>query len=148
MYLDKKVIEEIFKHALETYPEECCGILTGNKDEQTVHFCQNIQNRLHMENPGRYPRDAQTAYAIDRKEAEGIYSKAKDCGEEVIAFYHSHADHDAYFSDMDKEVQTVFGEPEFPDTAHVVISVKGKEIKGLKFFRWDKDEKDFIAFKE
>ena len=35
MHINKKVIEEIFKHALKTYPDECCGIVTGDKHNQS-----------------------------------------------------------------------------------------------------------------
>lgn len=145
MYISKKVIEEIFQHAINTYPEECCGIATGKRDKQTVYLCQNIQNRLHAEDPERYPRDARTAYAIDRNELERIISLAKNRGEEIIAFYHSHTEHDAYFSEIDKEVQTVFGEPEFPDAVHIVVSVRKRRVCDMKCFKWDKDKKDFTS---
>jgi len=49
-----------------------------------------MQNILHEEDPEKHPRDARTAYFIDRKEAEKVFSDAKKKGEEVIAFYHSH----------------------------------------------------------
>ncbi len=145
MSLTKKTIEEISRHALGTYPEECCGIVTGNKHNQIVHFCQNIQSRLHAEDPEKYPRDARTAYVIDRNEAEKIFSFAKEQGKEVIAFYHSHADHEAYFSKMDREAQTVFGEPEFPEAIQLVISVRDRKIKDIKCFRWDREKKDFLS---
>ncbi|MEE8328939.1 MAG: Mov34/MPN/PAD-1 family protein [Thermodesulfovibrionia bacterium] len=144
MKLNKSTIEEISRHALETYPGECCGIVTGDSDRQSVHLCRNIQDRLHAEDSGKYPRDARTAYAIERSEAGKIFAEAKEQDKSVIAFYHSHVEHDAYFSDMDKEVQSVFGEPEFPEALQVVISVKVRKINDIKYFRWDKDKKDFI----
>ena len=137
MKLNKDVIEKIYRHAIETYPNECCGIVTGDKDNQTVHLCENIQNRLHAEDPARHPRDARTAYVIDRKEFEGIVSSAKEQGKEVIAFYHSHPEHESYFSEDDAAAQTVFGEPEFPGALQVVISVKNKKIHDMKCFKWD-----------
>jgi len=137
MKLNKDVIEKIYRHAIEAYPDECCGIVTGDSDNQTVHLCKNIQNRLHAEDPVRHPRDARTAYVIDRKEFERIVSSAKEQGKEVIAFYHSHPEHESYFSEDDAAAQTVFGEPEFPGALHVVISVKSKEIHDMKYFKWD-----------
>ncbi len=137
MKLNKDVIEKIYRHAIEAYPDECCGIVTGDSDNQTVHLCKNIQNRLHAEDPVRHPRDARTAYVIDRKEFERIVSSAKEQGKEVIAFYHSHPEHESYFSEDDAAAQTVFGEPEFPGALHVVISVKSKEIHDIKCFKWD-----------
>lgn len=124
MKLRKNVIEKMYRHALETYPEECCGIVTGGEQNQTVHFCRNIQNRLHAEDPAAHPRDARTAYAIDRKEMDKIIALAEKNRGNIIAFYHSHTDHDAYFSETDNEAQTVFEEPEFPDALQLIISVK------------------------
>ncbi|MBI5663586.1 MAG: Mov34/MPN/PAD-1 family protein, partial [Nitrospirae bacterium] len=118
MKLDRHIIEQIYKHAMEEYPFECCGIITGSSDKQTVHLCRNIQNSLHEDDPSRYPRDARIAYMIDRGEFDRTVSDAKEKGEEVIAFYHSHPEHEAYFSEEDHAAQTVFGEPEFPEALH------------------------------
>ncbi len=145
MYINKKNLDKIYQHALETYPDECCGIVTGNDKYQTIHRCENIQNQLHEEDPVRYPRDARTAYVIDRSEAEKIFIEAKRRGEDVLAFYHSHTDHDAYFSVEDVAAQTVFGEPEFPETIHIVISVRTRKIHDVKYFKGEGDKKDFIA---
>ncbi|MBI5057951.1 MAG: M67 family metallopeptidase [Nitrospirae bacterium] len=145
MKLNKDIIEAMFQHALKTYPEECCGIITGDGHNQTAHMCENIQNRLHSQDPRGHPRDARTAYVIDRKELEGIISRAKGHGEGVIAFYHSHPENDAYFSEEDFTAQTVFGEPEFPDALHIVISVRSGKIHDLKCFKWDRSKQGFLT---
>jgi len=139
------VIGEIYKHAIDEYPHECCGIVTGDADHQTVHRCRNVQNELHLQDPDRYPRDARTAYTIDRREAERIYATAREKGEAILAFYHSHIDCDAYFSETDVAAQTVFGEPEFPDAIHIVVSVVKGEVRGVRCYKWDKDRRDFIT---
>lgn len=144
MKIKKEVLEEIYRHAIEDYPYECCGIVTGNINTQTAHRCQNIQNELHTHDPERYPRDARTAYTIDRAEAERIYAKAKEKTEDILAFYHSHIDCEAFFSETDISAQTVFGEPEFPDAIHIVVSVVNRGINGIKCFKWDKDKGEFI----
>jgi proteasome lid subunit RPN8/RPN11 len=143
MKFKKDVIEKIYAHAIEEYPDECCGIITGNEERQTVHVCENIQNRMHAEDPARFPRDARTAYFIDRGEFDGIISSTSKKGEKVIALYHSHAEHDAYFSEEDVAAQTVFGEPEFPEALHVVISVMDRKIHDLKCFKWERDKQVF-----
>ncbi len=145
MKFNKNVIEKIYQHALQTYPYECCGIVTGEKNNQTVHLCENIQNQLHAKDPERYPRDARTAYVIDRSEAEKIISSAKEQGEEIIAFYHSHTDHEAYFSEEDFAAQTVFGEPEFPYALHVVVSIMNRKVHDMKCFKWNKDIQNFTV---
>jgi len=131
------VFRIIYRHAVREYPDECCGIVTGKGEVNTVHPCRNVQNALHAEDSQRYPRDARTAYTIDRAEADAIFAAARRDAERIVAFYHSHPDHDAYFSDEDKAVQSVFGEPEFPDALHVIVSVRMGAINGVKCFRWD-----------
>ncbi len=143
--IHKEAIDLMINHAIDTYPEECCGIVTGNEQNHTVHKCKNIQNRLHEEDPIVHPRDARTAYAIDRKEAEVIFLLTRDKGENVIGFYHSHTDHEAYFSLEDVEAQIVFGEPEFPEALHIVISIRDKRFHNIAIFKWDRTKKDFIA---
>lgn len=145
MKLHKDVIDKIYEHALKEYPDECCGIITGNYDKQTVHICENIQNMMHAEDPARFPRDARTAYVIDRSEFDRIILSSIRKDEEVIAFYHSHAEHEAYFSEEDVAAQTVFGEPEFPDALHVVVSVMDRKIHDLKCFKWERENQVFHA---
>jgi proteasome lid subunit RPN8/RPN11 len=143
MKLDRHIIEQIYKHALDEYPFECCGIITGSSNSQAVHLCRNIQNTLHAEDPARYPRDARIAYMIDRNEFNRIVSDANEQGGNVLAFYHSHPEHEAYFSEEDHAAQTVFGEPEFPEAIHVVVSVIHRTIRDMKCYKWDAGVKAF-----
>jgi proteasome lid subunit RPN8/RPN11 len=145
MRINNDILDEIFQHAIDKYPEECCGMVSGKGDIQRVHFCANIQNKLHQEYPELNPRDAKTAYQIDRIEAERIFASLKKNQEDIIAFFHSHIEHDAYFSDIDVAAQTVFGEPEFPNALQIVISVKKRKISDMKCFKWDKASGDFIT---
>jgi proteasome lid subunit RPN8/RPN11 len=142
--LTSETIEAISKQAAAEYPAECCGIVTGAAGVQRVHRCRNRQDELHARDPVQHPRTSREAYDIDRSEMERIFADAAVRGETVLAFYHSHIDCDAYFSDMDKEVQTVFGEPEFPNAAHVVVSVWKRTIREIKGYRWDGAKKDFV----
>jgi proteasome lid subunit RPN8/RPN11 len=145
MKLGRAVLDEIYKHAQGEYPYECCGLVTGEGSSQSVHMCRNIQNRLHAEDPERYPRDGRTAFTIDRVEADRICSEAERRGQRVMAFYHSHIDCDAFFSDTDREAQTVFGEPEFPDALHLVVSVTDGIIRGLQCYKWERDKRQFVT---
>jgi proteasome lid subunit RPN8/RPN11 len=144
MRLTQEAIDAIFKQAIAEYPSECCGIVTGADIVLRVHALKNIQERLHAEDPGTHPRTSREAYAVDRNEVERIIGEAADTGESILAFYHSHIDCGAYFSAMDKEVQTVFGEPEFPDAVHVVVSVQQGAIHEIKGYLWDGRKKDFV----
>jgi len=145
MKLNKDVLDQIYAHAIKEYPDECCGIITGNDNGQIVHMCENIQNKMHAEDPTGFPRDARTAYFIDRSTFDNIISSSLKKGEVVLALYHSHAEHEAYFSEEDVAAQTVFGEPEFPDALHVVISVMDRKIHNLKCFKWERENQVFFA---
>lgn len=144
MLLTREAIDTISQQAIVEYPSECCGIVTGADAVLRVHALVNIQERLHHEDPSTYPRTSREAYAVDRNEVERIIGEAAGRGESILAFYHSHIDCGAYFSSMDKEVQTVFGEPEFPDAVHVVVSVQQGAIHEIKGYLWDGRKTDFV----
>src|SRR5208337_4255187 len=107
MRLTEEAVDVISRHAVAEYPAECCGIVTGTTELQSVYRCKNKQDELHAKDPESQPRTSREAYAMDRKEAERIMRDAAIAGEKIIAFYHSHIDCDAYFSQTDKDVQTV-----------------------------------------
>jgi proteasome lid subunit RPN8/RPN11 len=55
----------------------------------------------------------------------------------IKAFYHSHPDHDAYFSEEDRKMAMFDGEPTYPDAAYLVVSVYDGEIKDEAWFAWN-----------
>src|SRR3989338_9267856 len=121
--LTQEAWEEISHHAVETFPEECCGVILHNGGIAGVRRCRNIQNAMHALDAQSYPRDATIAYVMDLKELESIFHEAGTTGAKIKAFYHSHPNHEAYFSQEDKAFATPFGEPTFPESAHIVISI-------------------------
>ncbi|MBT4501553.1 MAG: M67 family metallopeptidase [Gemmatimonadetes bacterium] len=143
--LSKGDLERIYAQAAEEYPAECCGILTIGADggNARVHPCENIQDRLHAENPEKFSRDSRIAYYIDPQELYDIISSAEKAGGLVAGFYHSHIDCEAYFSEEDKERAMVWDEPAYPEAIYLVLSVQNKEVKGYKCFLWDAEKEDF-----
>ena len=144
LVLSETVLATIAEHALETYPEECCGVILGGDGGEEVHRLENIQNRLHATDPETFPRDARTAYTLDPKELEAVLEQAERRGLAFKALYHSHPDHDAYFSAEDKACATPFGEPTYPDTAQIVISVMGGKVGRVAVYAWDAGAGDFV----
>jgi proteasome lid subunit RPN8/RPN11 len=144
MELSETAWEEIAKHAEETFPEECCGVVLTDGAVDRVHRLKNIQNQLHALDPQTYPRTAAIAYAMDYKELELVIDNAKRNGIKLKAFYHSHPNHDAYFSAEDKAFASPFGEPTFPGTAQVVVAVYNRAVKEMCAFVWSDDKKDFV----
>jgi proteasome lid subunit RPN8/RPN11 len=135
---------EISRHAVETFPEECCGVVLHRGDRDETRRLENIQNRLHALDPDTYPRHATIAYAMDPKELQKTLDEAAAAGAKITAFYHSHPNHEAYFSAEDKAFATPFGEPTFPDAAQIVISIYDGAVKRLAAYVWDGKRQDFV----
>jgi proteasome lid subunit RPN8/RPN11 len=89
-------MEQIRDHGEATYPQECCGVLTGempadgDKHVRAVVRCSNEHNDL-----------SQSWYQIDPRELLRIQREAYERGEDVIGFYHSHPDDAANWSPSD-----------------------------------------------
>jgi adenylyltransferase/sulfurtransferase len=135
---------EISRHAEDEYPEECCGVIFSNGSSDRVQRLTNHQNQLHALDPQTYPRTAAIAYAMDPRELEAAIDEAQRNGAKLIAFYHSHPDADAYFSAEDKAFAIPFGEPTFPNTLQIVVSVYNRTVKVIRAFAWSEDRQDFI----
>jgi proteasome lid subunit RPN8/RPN11 len=132
------------RHAREAYPDECCGLVWRKPLKEKAHRVRNIQQELHAQDPIRYPRTARIAYYMDPQELLQALRVVDQGVWRLAAIYHSHPDHEPYFSEEDRE-RAVFGEdPLYPGTAYVVISVNGGEVGGMKAFRWDGQKKDFV----
>lgn len=142
--LSEKTLEEISRHAQQTFPEECCGVIFANGATDRAQPLTNIQNKLHGLDPLTYPRTAVIAYAMDLKELEIAMSEAEAAGAKLKAFYHSHPNHDAYFSDEDKAFACPFGEPNFPGVAQIVLSIYDGAVKRICAYAWSDGAKDFI----
>ncbi len=130
-------------HAVKDYPDECCGLLTVGADGLTVvHACENIQNKLHEQDPVEHPRTARTAYRMDLQVLK-IQTAAEDAGGNLSAVYHSHIDCDAYFSEEDQKAAQFFDEPAYPGVTYLVVSVIDGKVKNRKAFSWSDDSGQF-----
>jgi proteasome lid subunit RPN8/RPN11 len=142
--LTQETWNEISRHSQETFPEECCGVVLSNGVKDQARRLENIQNKLHALDPATYPRTAAIAYAVDPRELESVIDDADKAGAKLKAFYHSHPDHEAYFSAEDKAFAMPFGEPTFPNAAQIVVSVYDRAVKTIKAFAWSGEKKDFV----
>jgi proteasome lid subunit RPN8/RPN11 len=106
-------LEQIRQHGEETYPHECCGILTGemmadgSRRVAVVARCSNAHD-----DPSR------SWYQIDPRDLVRIQREAAGRGEDVIGFYHSHPDDAARWSSSDLE------EAHWTGCSYVITSVR------------------------
>jgi len=144
MLLTQEAWNEISRHAQETFPEECCGVIFLAGPSDRAQRLANMQNKLHALDPQTFPRTAEIAYAMDPLELDSVIQHAESDGQTLKAFYHSHPNHDAYFSAEDKAFASPFGEPTYPDAAQIVISVYNRAVKVIRAFAWSAEKNDFI----
>ena len=146
--IDSDALTAMHAHAVEGFPEEVCGVLLGGPEGQIVRRMQNVQNALHAADPVANPRDARTAYQFDAAELLEVTRQGDAPGWRIVLFYHSHPQHDAYFSDTDKARALFGGEvelgPAFPGVAYLVISVYDRAVRDRKCFAWDEAAQDFL----
>lgn len=139
-------MEEVREQAIAEYPYECCGIIIGKTetDEADILFpCTNIQNKLHQKDPETFVRDARTAFYIEPRELMKILKEAEKKQLTIKVFYHSHPDHDAYFSQEDETMALFDGEPLYPSASYLVVSVYDRKVKDEALFSWNPDKRIF-----
>lgn len=136
MEFPRPVLSEICAHALETLPEECCGLVLGTADERyrSVTRCRNDATARHRRDPERFARDGREAFHMNEIDTLEALERAEARGERVTVVYHSHVNCGAYFSELDQE----YAEPEpFPGAEHLVVSMVGGRVQDLSLFRRD-----------
>ena len=139
-----KTLNDICEHAKIEFPDECCGVILHDDTQEFVRPCRNIQNELHRDDPKAHPRDARTAYMMHPDDLIAVHKEAETQQRPIKAFYHSHPNHEAYFSEKDKTDAMAWDEPMYPDAAYIVISIYENTIRIVKAFKWNEGAADFI----
>lgn len=115
------VLESVRNEGEQGYPQECCGLLAGKKEANSflVYAIVPMENRMAS--------DILDRYLIDPKERSCAEEKIFSDSMELVGFYHSHPDHDPYFSqtDLENSEEYQFGTPWLPPTyCYLVISIR------------------------
>lgn len=146
--IPQAVLALCFAHGAETYPEEGCGVLSGPKEANvadTFHPIPNILNRLHAEDPERYPRTAAEGYVLDPEVHVRLERDLQAQGREIKVIVHSHVDVGAYFSQEDKDRATWAGEPLLPGMVYLVCGVKARAPDGAILAYFDEAQRGFAT---
>jgi proteasome lid subunit RPN8/RPN11 len=113
---------EIRRHGEEAYPHECCGILIGASDGET-RVVRSIVRCVNTRTDS--PQDR---YDIDPRELITAQRVARERGQEIVGFYHSHPDHPAHWSKTDLEQALWTG------YSYVITSVEKGKAAATKSF--------------
>jgi proteasome lid subunit RPN8/RPN11 len=145
----RDVFDMIVAQAEREFPFECCGFVIAGPDGEQARPIANVQNEKHAEDPVNFARDSRTAFLMDPKEHLRVLKEIDARKLRLKAVYHSHPDHDAYFSATDRAQACSFDphEPDYPDTIHIVLSIRAGKFVRAAVFGWDAEAKDFVEMK-
>lgn len=125
--IDNEPWSVMLQHAKDAFPKECCGILLGVLDDErrTVTAAVPCRNAYDGEQADRFLIDPVDQLAAQKR------ARAEDL--EVLGFFHSHPDCDAYFSATDLANS-------WPWYSNVVISIMNGEFNRAACFRANDDQ--------
>jgi len=127
----RAVLQDIYRHASEAYPDECCGFIRASGQ---VHRAANEQDVLHAQDSVTWPRSAREAYSLAPADLY-LLGASLESSDPAIVVYHSHPDVGAYFSEQDAADALFAGKPTY-QVDHLVIDVRKAHAKGAKLFRF------------
>lgn len=135
--IPKAVLESIHAHALETYPNECCGFISGPaSDVRQLTAAQrevNEADKFHALDPETFPRTARTYFKINELRAARAFDQGEKSGSPIKVIYHSHCDAGAYFSAEDSATFASDAQLMWP-CAFVVVSVLDGKVADTKLW--------------
>jgi proteasome lid subunit RPN8/RPN11 len=130
--LSKSQYDALRRHGEETYPQECCGVLLGQMEDDGVRTVSSTARAGNTRTDSAHNR-----YNIDPKDLIRIQREGRERGEDIIGFYHSHPDHPAQWSSTDLAEAHWFG------CSYVITSVeKGKAVLTNSFELTGSEEAD------
>ncbi len=114
-------------HARAAYPRECCGILLGTLDGESRTVTSAVPCR------NAYEGDQSDRFLIQTEDQLAAQKRARVEDLEVLGFFHSHPDCDAYFSATDLKHS-------WPWYSNVVVSIMKGEFNRAACFRANDDQ--------
>lgn len=120
-------IKQIYQHGEDTFPEECCGVLTGLY-ENNIPVVIGIK-RMRNTNAG----SRNTRYNIDPLDFVKLERELDESELEMIGIYHSHPNYPSKPSKFDLDHA-------WPNISYVVLSVQDGKAELLTSWRLDKTD--------
>jgi proteasome lid subunit RPN8/RPN11 len=105
-------IEIIYNHAIQIYPEECCGILLGEIARMvktvievipTINVWDKSLLSLNSNDTKEINKTKQSRYTIDPHDIFTAQKRGRERNLKIIGFFHSHPDNPAIPSTCDRD---------------------------------------------
>ncbi len=130
------VLASVEAHAVECFPNECCGFLLGPASTPLVDEGRretNEADKYHKLDPERFPRTARMYFKINELRASRTFDEGLTAGRPVKVIYHSHCDAGAYFSAEDAATFAQANQLMWP-CAFLVVSVMNGVVAERKLW--------------
>jgi len=131
------VLAQVQAHALECYPSESCGFVSGPASEPTrldaTTRQENEADKFHKLDPATFPRTSRTYFKINELRAARAFEQGDASGQPIKVIYHSHCDAGAYFSQEDAATFASDGLLMWP-AAFIVVSVMQGKLADTKLW--------------
>jgi proteasome lid subunit RPN8/RPN11 len=143
--IPQEILAEIYQEARKSFPDECCGWLSGVPDGTQV---DRIRRCVNAQDAGGHPmvadRTAERAYVFSGPDLMELNSSL-DGDTPARIIYHSHPNGQAYFSPTDRQVAaSPWGDgPAYP-VQQLVVGIDGQRVVEAALFAWSDDDNEFV----
>ncbi len=125
LLLSPRDLESIQSHGEACYPEECCGFLIGSAEGGATR----VERILPAANTG----GRSDRFTVPPETVLAVHKEARAAGLDVVGYYHSHPDHPARPSRLDRENA-------WPGYACLIVSVVGGQAVETRSWRFSAEE--------
>lgn len=134
--IGKELADRICEHAVREYPHECCGALLGKDiggdaltpDRRAILDVLPFANREENSPHNRFSLTPEDVWAAEKR--------ARERGMEVVGWYHSHPDHPAKPSEIDRTQA-------LPWYSYVIVSVADEGARELRSWHLNDDRSGY-----
>lgn len=143
--LAKELFDDLKRHALEAYPEECCGFILYDTEAEVevVRRMGNVATERHRKDPQTFSRDGREGYVMDERELLEVSRALDEQRYELRCIYHSHPNGKAYFSKEDEARAKMWDEPIYPEAVYIVLGVDGHSVTGMSGHQWNEERLEY-----
>lgn len=129
-------LTQLKQHARSTYPQECCGVIVGDRATQTVSAVHAVRNAwtpdcLPLEfAPAETSHSSHDRYWIDPADLLRLMKASRAEGAAILGIYHSHPDHAAIPSVCDRQLA-------WPEYVYVILAVNSSQVTDCRCWQLD-----------
>lgn len=121
----------IERHAEQTFPEECCGVMIGHDDPEGERLVVEV---LPIDNTKGENRERR--FLIDPREVLRAERYAASKKTDVVGIYHSHPDHPSQPSEFDRDHA-------MPFWSYIIVSCMAGKADTMQSWRLREDRSRF-----